>query len=261
MSKITYNNSNAFKNRISNKNNNHIFNNIKKEECIDIYENIKNKKTIYNPNTGRKLNYDSPITQKILQECYKKYKMKKLPDVIDPRNLFGNKTPPALSPKSPPGAKTNKPKTPPKQPSPPGAKVKKQSSPDSILPKKYVLLDWIDTDKLNWDRLSTNPNAIDLLEDRIKYEKTLTQERYNNLKNKINWYNLSSNPNAIDLLKERIKYEKTLTIEQYNNLDLFEKIDCNSLSANPNAIDLLKENKDKINWKYLSANPAIFKAV
>jgi len=101
MSKITYNNSNAFKNRISNKNNNHIFNNIKKEECIDIYENIKNKKTIYNPNTGRKLNYDSPITQKILQECYKKYKMKKLPDVIDPRNLFGNKTPPALSPKSP----------------------------------------------------------------------------------------------------------------------------------------------------------------
>ena len=53
-----------------------------------------------------------------------------------------------------------------------------------ILPTKYVLLDWIDEDKLNWMMLSTNPNAVDLLE---------------NKKDKIDWWGLSSNPNAIDL--------------------------------------------------------------
>ena len=31
-----------------------------------------------------------------------------------------------------------------------------------------------------------------------------------------------------------------------------------NLSINPNAIELLKENQNKINWNYLSTNPAIF---
>ena len=34
-----------------------------------------------------------------------------------------------------------------------------------ILPSKYVLLDWIDKDKLDWDCLSENSNAIDLLKE------------------------------------------------------------------------------------------------
>jgi len=161
MSKITYNNSSASKSRISNTSGNHIFNNITKSECITIYENIKNNKTIYNPNTNRQLKYDSPITQKILQECYKKYKMKELPNSINPRNLFGNKTPPVLSPNSPPGvmpksppgvmpvsppgvmpnsppgAKTNKPISPPgvMPNSPPGAKTNKPKSPPGVMPK------------------------------------------------------------------------------------------------------------------------------
>ena len=70
-----------------------------------------------------------------------------------------------------------------------------------ILPTKYVLLDWIDKDKLEWMMLSQNPNAIDLVK-----------------KNQVNisWTLLSQNPNAIDLLKE--------------NQD---KIDWYELSANP----------------------------
>ena len=40
-----------------------------------------------------------------------------------------------------------------------------------ILPTKYVLLDWINWEHLDWDSLSKNPYAIDLLEQRIKYEK------------------------------------------------------------------------------------------
>ena len=45
--------------------------------------------------------------------------------------------------------------------------------------------------KIDWSRLSKNPNAIKLL--------------YNNY-NKIDWNALSSNKNAINLLKERIEY-------------------------------------------------------
>ena len=57
---------------------------------------------LLNPKSQCPINYDSPITQKILRICYKKYKMTKLPAVIDPRNLFGNTTPPQLSPASSP---------------------------------------------------------------------------------------------------------------------------------------------------------------
>ena len=50
---------------------------------------------------------------------------------------------------------------------------------------EYVLLDWIDVNKLNYDSLSENPNGIDLLEKN---------------QNKINWRSLSKNSNAIHLL-------------------------------------------------------------
>jgi len=154
-----------------------------------------------------------------------------------------------------------------------------------ILPTKYVLLDCINKDKLDWSQLSANPNAIDLLlenkdkiywyllcnnpsainliKERIKYENSLTKEEYNDLyfKDKLNWNNLSTNPNAIELLKTQIKYENNLSEDGLDNLNKWQKINWQFLSANPNAIDLLKENQDKINWKYLSKNPAIFKAV
>ena len=91
----------------------------------------------------------------------------------------------------------------------------------------YELRKWIDINKIDWDWLSTNPNAIDLLKTN---------------QNKIDWFWLSKNPNAIDLLKANP-----------------EKIDWKWLSKNPNAIDLLKLNQDKIVWVYLSENPSIFK--
>jgi hypothetical protein len=78
-----------------------------------------------------------------------------------------------------------------------------------ILPTKYVLLDWIDKDKLNWRNLCENPNAIDLLELEENYDK-------------INWHHISLNPNAIDLFKKN-----------------YDKINWRILSANPNAIKLL----------------------
>ena len=47
------------------------------------------------------------------------------------------------------------------------------------------LRDWIDINTLNWNDLSFNQNAIELLKEN---------------KDKINWYWLSLNPNAIELL-------------------------------------------------------------
>ncbi len=53
----------------------------------------------------------------------------------------------------------------------------------------YKLLDWIDIDKLNWQTLSSNPNAIHLLEQNP---------------HKIDWFWLSENPNAIHLLEQNL---------------------------------------------------------
>ena len=133
-----------------------------------------------------------------------------------------------------------------------------------ILPSKYVLLDWINKDKLDWFWLSANPNAIDLLKENISKSNIHWKFISSNPnaidllldnKHKIHWVELCNNPSAIDLIKERIEYENSLTTKEYNDLDLEDKINWNNLSANPNAIDLLKKNYDKINWVELSKNP------
>ena len=52
------------------------------------------------------------------------------------------------------------------------------------------LRDWVNIDKLNWENLSLNINAIELLKDNS---------------HKIDWGVLSSNINAIDLLKDNLE--------------------------------------------------------
>ena len=96
------------------------------------------------------------------------------------------------------------------------------------------LSDWIPEDKLKWDYLSFNPNAIHMLEANPM---------------KINWRYLSLNSNAIHMLEANP-----------------EKINWYNLSKNPNAMHMLKmvlqHDPDKplavINWKWLSENPSIF---
>ena len=48
---------------------------------------------------------------------------------------------------------------------------------------------YIPSNKINWNNLSLNPNAIQILEQNV---------------DKINWKYLSSNPNAIHLLEQNI---------------------------------------------------------
>ena len=55
-----------------------------------------------------------------------------------------------------------------------------------------ILRNWINIDKINFNLLSLNPNAIDLL-------------KIN--KDKINWHYLSCNPNAISILKDNVNYD------------------------------------------------------
>ncbi len=88
------------------------------------------------------------------------------------------------------------------------------------------LRDWIPLERLNWNELSMNPNAIHLLENNVEY---------------IDWKYLSMNPNAIPLLEANP-----------------DKINWYWLSLNPNAMHLLENNIECINWSALSDNPAIF---
>ena len=127
---------------------------------------------------------------------------------------------------------------------------------------KNILRDGIPIDKLNWSYLSSNPNAIDLLRERMYFEKNLSEDEYKKLPYQINWAALCTNsdPEAIDLLSSP---------ENYN------KIDWLRLSSNPNAIKLLEKRvvyqlglngeqlqrlsiHERVNWQKLSANPAIF---
>ena len=79
----------------------------------------------------------------------------------------------------------------------------------------YKLQDWINMDKINWNSLSANPNAVHLLEQNM---------------DKINWYSLSANPNAVHLLEKNI-----------------DKISWNFSSQNPNIFvydyDKMKQNR------------------
>jgi len=156
--------------------------------------------------------------------------------------------------------------------------------PDDILEKivekyktifkiKYKLKDWIPPEKLDWDNLSSNPNAIEMLK---AYPKKIdwsylssnpNEEAIELLKeypNKIDWYSLSGNPNpnAIELLKANPDEIDWNRLSQNTNAEAIEllkahtdKIDWEFLSGNLNAIELLKANLDNIDWRFLSMNP------
>lgn len=116
--------------------------------------------------------------------------------------------------------------------------------------------------KIVWSLLSnnTNPLAIDLLRERAVLENNMSKKAYNKLGNKIDWDSLSINANAIELLKEyphKIKWDYLSANPAA--IDLLKEnpnaIDWEMLSENPNAIQMLKENPKKIDWERLCKNP------
>ena len=109
-----------------------------------------------------------------------------------------------------------------------------------------------------------NPLAVDMILDRIEYEKQLPHSSNEDDEDEVEFYiyriwfdrlSYSEHPRIIELLRERIELEKN--IDQYMTLNDFDKIDWIHLSNNthPMAIDLLSENLDKVDWIVLSENP------
>ena len=165
--------------------------------------------------------------------------------------------------------------------------------PDDILEKivnkyktlfsrvKYKLKDWIPLEKLNWVKLSSNPNAIELLKanyDEIDWRylsgnpSTEAIELLKSNRYEIDWKRLSGNPNpnAIELLKKnqtKIDWESLSENPNPKAIELLKKNQGNiqfyylSKNPNPKAIDMLKANREEIHWLALSENPAIFDEV
>ncbi len=103
---------------------------------------------------------------------------------------------------------------------------------------RWKLRDWIDESKLDWYGLSSNPNAMYLLEENI---------------DKIDWCELSHNTSAVHLLESEEKnsgfFKFIFRKGRYKS-----RINWNMLSLNPSAICLLKRNQNKIDWINLSQN-------
>ena len=116
-----------------------------------------------------------------------------------------------------------------------------------------------------------NPEAIELLKNKVEEENKMTGRKLINVfkERYIDWDVLSLNPAAIEILEENPKniLWKHLS-ENKNAVELLKKypdnIDWNGLSLNPNpdAIELLEKYSDKIVWKFLiEENPNIFELV
>ena len=86
----------------------------------------------------------------------------------------------------------------------------------------------IDNPDLNWEFLSENPSAIDLLKKN---------------KDKIVWTYLCKNPNAIEIINDE---------DNFNNIHWW------CLSSNQSAIDILEKHEQFIHYDSFSKNPAIF---
>ena len=79
-------------------------------------------------------------------------------------------------------------------------------------PKFLKLKKWIPIDRVNWYRLSSNPNAIHILEknlDKVDWsELSLNPNAIHMLEknvDKVNWYWLSKNPNIFEYDYKKIK--------------------------------------------------------
>ncbi len=142
-----------------------------------------------------------------------------------------------------------------------------------------------DIKKFVKDWLSTNPNAIPILEKfpEMVYErgilknpnaleiikKMLPKMSKTSLKSNFATIGRNTNPDIIPIIEEYLeKYPciatKTFWTYLSSNpiaIPLLQKnlknIDWKSLSSNPNGLQILKEHPIKINWKFLSANPHV----
>jgi hypothetical protein len=124
-------------------------------------------------------------------------------------------------------------------------------------------------DKISWEFLMKNPNAIQIYED--------YPEKIEEIQSYAFWQELCQNPYAIHIIEKNlhkipdhgwaalVKNENAIHLIE-KNLDKLDYIGLNSLyqrtyvcwerlSENPAAISFLKKNIDKIRWEHLIKNP------
>ena len=129
-----------------------------------------------------------------------------------------------------------------------------------MLPNEYKLRDWIPVEKLSWSSLCINQNAIKIIEERIIFDSTLSEEEYNDryymdfADKTVFWPSLSINENAIELIKNKIIAEDSLTLQEYERLSYNNRLDWRSIAMNKDyeAMKLLNMKRSKIDWKILS---------
>jgi hypothetical protein len=125
-------------------------------------------------------------------------------------------------------------------------------------------------DKLDWEELSRNPNAIPLLEQNMDKIDLLwilhnpsicpfLKKNGVHVQEQINWNALSRTPQAIPFLTEHLdKVNWYYLCQMPDAISLIEqhpdKIDWEGLSSNSAAMDLLTQNQDKIHWHRLCQN-------
>ena len=142
----------------------------------------------------------------------------------------------------------------------------------------YKLKDWINQDLLDLEWLAVNPNAIQLIETIIGWNSVEKRALY---PDKINWNLLSENPNAMHLLEaypDRIDWtmlaanpsalrliETKIGWNQTENRALYpDNIDWLRLVENPNALHLIKSNINNLKrYKNMGSNtnPEVLKLI
>jgi hypothetical protein len=115
------------------------------------------------------------------------------------------------------------------------------------------LRDWIDINKIDWYNLPLEPTAKKSLIENKYFWYNLSYET-----NKINWNYLSSNSNLIELIKKDKNIWDTSESEIDILKKIKRNCIWGYLSANPNAIVFLKDNQDNIYWPEFLKNPNIF---
>jgi hypothetical protein len=119
-------------------------------------------------------------------------------------------------------------------------------------------------DKIHWINLSKNHNALDMIEE--YHENIITTKCKNQYDLKLYWNGMSNNKNAIHILEaNKDKIDKYNLLLNENAIELIEEFiyeeeyEIESFSLNPNAIKILENNERLINWNLLSANPNAIK--
>ena len=133
-----------------------------------------------------------------------------------------------------------------------------------IQPSQWKLLDWTPLERLSWDYLSTNPRAIQILQqypERINWQMLcINPEAIPMLlenRDKIVWHQFAANPSpdAIPLLEEFL--EKGGGEEEQFTSGGYYYLFWARLSENPHALPLLEKHMKHVKWYgLLSINPS-----